>query len=425
MAKGTDVKKKQPVAAMVVAAILVGLVACTSPSAGTGSPAPSVSATTAAPSSSLAPSASLNADGTIRFDDPRLGDAIAAKLGVDGGVTPDDAVKLTDLDISGLGITSLTGIEYCVNLNSLKAETNQIRSVAPLATLTALTYLDLKDNAIADVTPLSSLRNLRSLILMYNLVSDMTPIGQLVGLTTLDMWGNRLTDISPVAHLTNLQMFPVFSDNPVMDYGPILNMFDVIFANWVSNPADGAEYTQEVIDDNRTQFANMYADYQVAIGKIKQVYTSIIKDGMTDIQKEYAIINWLIANVSYSDNISAHPDIYTSFILGTAVCDIYSLSFDYLATVAGLDTYMVWGGPPDDINHAWNIVSIDGVYYQVDVTWADPNDLPHDYSFVNVSDTTMAALHNDAYPMLSPFRYPPTTVDMPKAEQSKYYVTGT
>ena len=417
--------------AMAVAAIFVGLVACTSTSGGTGGLAPSVSVTVAtvvpppSPAASTDATASLNVDGTIRFGDPRLGNAIAVKLGVDGGVTPGDAAKLTDLDISGLGITSLTGIEYCVNLNSLKAESNQIRSVAPLATLTALTYLDLKDNAIADVTPLGGLRNLRSLILMYNLVSDMTPIGQLVSLTTLDMWGNRLTDISPVAHLTNLQMFPIFFDNPVMDYGPVQGMFDVIFANWVSNPPDGAEYTQEVIDDNRTQFANMYSDYQIAIGKTRQVYASIITDGMTDIQKEYAIINWLIANVSYSDDIGAHPDIYTSFILGKAVCDIYSLSFDYLATMAGLDAYMVWGSLPDGIEHGWNIVGIDGVYYQVDVTWTDPNDLPPDYNYVNVSDTTMAALHNGTYPMLSPFRYPPTTVDMPEAEQSQYYVTGT
>ena len=425
MAKGTDVKEKRAVTAIAVAAIFVTMVACAGPSAGTGGLAPSdgVTVTTVAPPPSAVPKAPLNADGTIKFDDPRLGDAIAARLGVGGGVTPDDAAKLADLDISGLGITSLVGIEYCVNLNSLVAESNQIRSVAPLAALTALRNLDLQDNAIADATPLGSLGNLRQLNLMYNLVSDMTPIGQLVGLTSLDMWGNRLTDISPVARLTNLQTFPIFIDNPVMDYGPILNMFDVIFANWVSNPPNGGTYSQETIDDNREQFANTYADYQVAIGKTKQVYTSIISDGMTDIQKEYAIINWLMANVSYSDDISGHPDIYTSFILGKAVCDIYSLSFDYLATMAGLDSYMVWGG--EGASHAWNIVGIDGVYYQVDVTWADPPGLPHDYRYINVSDTTMAALHNGAYPMLSPFRYPPTTADMPEAEQSPYYATGT
>lgn len=54
--------------------------------------------------------------------------------------------QLTTLDISGRGITSLQGLQYAVNLNTLHGANNNISDTSPLAGLTRLTTIDLAGN---------------------------------------------------------------------------------------------------------------------------------------------------------------------------------------------------------------------------------------------------------------------------------------
>ena len=58
-----------------------------------------------------------------------------------------------------------------------------------------------------------------------------------------------------------------------------------------------------------------------------------------------------------------------------AVCDGYSLAFEYLCSQCGLDTIfvggMAGGSELDAGGHAWNLVKLDGVWYEVDSTWDD------------------------------------------------------
>ena len=52
----------------------------------------------------------------------------------------------------------------------------------------------------------------------------------------------------------------------------------------------------------------------------------------------------------------------------TGVCDSYSKAYVALMTAAGLDCERVISF---EINHAWNVVKMDGDWYQVDATWDD------------------------------------------------------
>ena len=58
-----------------------------------------------------------------------------------------------------------------------------------------------------------------------------------------------------------------------------------------------------------------------------------------------------------------------------AVCDGYSLAFEYLCGQCGLDTVfvggMAGGSEADAGGHAWNLVKLDGEWYEVDSTWDD------------------------------------------------------
>ena len=151
----------------------------------------------------------------VVFGDTKLRDAVMLKLGLHAPVVPTEAdmLNLTALKAINKGITSLEGLQYATNLDSLDVEGNSITSVAPLAGLTGLEYLRLKRNNIADLTPLAGLRNLNTLNLENNLIPETgyPHLANLTKLTWLTIGGHRNTDIGNpgietlVARMTDLE----------------------------------------------------------------------------------------------------------------------------------------------------------------------------------------------------------------------------
>ena len=103
----------------------------------------------------------------------------------------------------------------------------------------------------------------------------------------------------------------------------------------------------------------------------------------TQLEKAIALHDYLAINCEYdyenylagSASIPARSyTAYGVFVDKIAVCQGYALAYKLLCNKAGINCYMVTSDP---INHAWNLIEIDGEYYQVDVTWDDPTwDLP-------------------------------------------------
>lgn len=58
-----------------------------------------------------------------------------------------------------------------------------------------------------------------------------------------------------------------------------------------------------------------------------------------------------------------------------AVCEGYAMAFEYLCQLSGLDVSIIHGNAGssmDDLgSHAWNIIRLDGDWYEIDVTWDD------------------------------------------------------
>lgn len=95
-----------------------------------------------------------------------------------------------------------------------------------------------------------------------------------------------------------------------------------------------------------------------------------------DLQKAIVLHDWLTVNCEYDqENLLANtlPEesfrAYGVFVNRIAVCQGYALAYKYLLNQVGIDCYMVTS---DEIDHAWNLIKLDGQYYQVDVTWDDP-----------------------------------------------------
>ncbi len=101
-----------------------------------------------------------------------------------------------------------------------------------------------------------------------------------------------------------------------------------------------------------------------------------VKSGMSDYQKALVLHDWLANHVAYSydrylsDTLVAEDyNAYGALVLREAVCQGYAEAYHILMSLCGIECYVV---SSKSLNHAWNVVKIDGQYYNLDVTWDDP-----------------------------------------------------
>lgn len=81
---------------------------------------------------------------------------------------------------------------------------------------------------------------------------------------------------------------------------------------------------------------------------------------------------------------------YAAVANGTAVCQGYAALFYKMIEECGINARVVTS---QEINHAWNIVELDGVWYNIDTTWNDTGMPYHDYFLENQSDFNYPASH--------------------------------
>ena len=141
----------------------------------------------------------------------------------------------------------------------------------------------------------------------------------------------------------------------------------------------------------------------------KAIVNQIIKPGMSDFEKAITIHDWLLFNVDYDHSYSIY-DVEGTLNQRVAVCQGYALTFEAMAEAAGLEAVFI-GGTADNgsgagyQSHAWNRVKINGVWYNVDVTWDDPgqpgkNPSDHSgngYDYFLISDAQLNKNHNADY----------------------------
>ena len=140
--------------------------------------------------------------------------------------------------------------------------------------------------------------------------------------------------------------------------------------------------------------------FQAGVQKAKSAVTS----DMDDLQKAIAIHDYLVLNCEYDKERLNNKTIpqesygaYGALANRIAVCQGYALAYKYLMNEYGIECYIVTS---DNMNHAWNIVQIDGELYQVDTTWDDPTWdrfglVSHSNMFL--SDTAFGKNHRDWY----------------------------
>lgn len=85
----------------------------------------------------------------------------------------------------------------------------------------------------------------------------------------------------------------------------------------------------------------------------------------------YISINSKYAHVENEEIPRYATNAYGAVINGWSICQGYTIGFEYLCRVAGLDCRRVRNAFNDENMHFWDVVTVGNNTYYVDVTWAD------------------------------------------------------
>ena len=166
-----------------------------------------------------------------------------------------------------------------------------------------------------------------------------------------------------------------------------------------------------------------YTEFEASMTAFNNAADAFLQDIDTGIS-EYATVlqvhDKLLELVNYNDPVAEGTSVrlqsgqdlahtaYGSLVADTggnpnyAVCDGYALAFEYLLQQCGIEVVFIGGfaGPNELLagGHAWNMVKIDGSWYEVDPTWNDSGNMLDDPVFDEETDRYMReALEDPAY----------------------------
>ncbi len=197
-------------------------------------------------------------------------------------------------------------------------------------------------------------------------------------------------------------------------------MWDQAVETYTGNPKEGDylgfQYGSWSCDINGntsfltyTYHVTYYTDAQQE-AKVDQAVQNLIDDlGIrykNDYQKIYNVYEWIAKHVKYEYDYATVDTmlIYTAYgalINNVAVCQGYAVLFCRMMLELGIDCRVI-SGIGNGEGHAWNIVKIGDLYYDIDVTWAATTE-DHEEYFLRGSKNFSDHASDDEY-LTSEFR---------------------
>lgn len=116
----------------------------------------------------------------------------------------------------------IDGIETLTGLDTLIISFAKIVNVEPVTSLSNLVELNLSAANLSDLSFLSNMTNLKSLQLYMNDIRDISPLSNLVRLESLGLGANEICSIEAIEHLTNIRSLDLES-NGITDIEPLVD----------------------------------------------------------------------------------------------------------------------------------------------------------------------------------------------------------
>lgn len=124
-----------------------------------------------------------------------------------------------------------------------------------------------------------------------------------------------------------------------------------------------------------------------------------IESNMSEYEISKILHDKIAEHVTYKETDNSQS-VWGALVEGEAVCEGYAELYQYLLYRSGISAHIVTGSSRG-IPHAWNVVRIDGKYYQTDVTWDDQS-FATVYNYFLITDEQMKKDHvftDNGYPL--------------------------
>lgn len=129
----------------------------------------------------------------------------------------------------------------------------------------------------------------------------------------------------------------------------------------------GTQYARKVMF-RYTITEDEYAAAMAEVDQWSDGIMSLTDPDFTDLEYLLFFHDYLCANYEYDLTYTVYR-LYDFIKLRKGVCEAYTLAMTVLLEKAGIESSFATSTA---MNHAWNIVKIDGEWYHVDTTWDDP-----------------------------------------------------
>ena len=140
---------------------------------------------------------------------------------------------------------------------------------------------------------------------------------------------------------------------------------------------------------------------------VQAVVDACCQECSNDYDRALWLHDWLTANARY-DTDYTYYGADGVLLRGRGTCDSYSKAYYLMLKAAGIGVDRVTS---DQINHAWNLVKMEGEWYHVDVTWDDPvtastgegtlSGMEY-HMYYGLPDELISADHKDGYDAIVP-----------------------
>jgi len=127
------------------------------------------------------------------------------------------------------------------------------------------------------------------------------------------------------------------------------------------------EATDEV-DEFYFEYDAMSQQQREQLNVVAAAIIDGINPSWSDVEKLFYLHDYVVLHCQYDLTYSKY-DSYNCLVEGSAVCQGYAEAFEMLGNLAGIETQTVTSS---QVNHAWNVVTLNGKHYFIDTTWDDP-----------------------------------------------------
>jgi hypothetical protein len=114
----------------------------------------------------------------------------------------------------------------------------------------------------------------------------------------------------------------------------------------------------------RADYNTEYEQYE----KVADSIVALVNPQWSDAEKALFLHDELVTRCEYDLDGDGNT-FFDALIVGKSKCTGYAAAYQDLLDRVNVESELIWN---DEINHEWNVVKIDGVYYHVDTAWDDP-----------------------------------------------------